>query len=149
MTQDNPAPRRTAAEIKSILDDYFTQEQTARAAAVPAYTYRARVTRWVDGDTADATIDLGFDVWVKTRFRLHGIDTPERGRPGYREATEHNQAIAGPQVDVVVETFKTADKYGRWLAIIHLSDGTTINDRLIWEELAIPYQGGTKKTTTQ
>lgn len=52
----------------------------------PAYTYRATVTRWGDGDTVDLAVDAGFDVTVNTRFRLHGIDTPERGNEGYNAA---------------------------------------------------------------
>lgn len=41
------------------------------------YTYRAKLIRVIDGDTIDAIIDLGFDVWVKKRIRLNGIDAPE------------------------------------------------------------------------
>ena len=32
--------------------------------------YSAKLDRVVDGDTADAMIDLGFDTWVKKRIRL-------------------------------------------------------------------------------
>ena len=35
------------------------------------------VEKVVDGDTIDTVIDLGFDVRVCHRVRLHGIDTPE------------------------------------------------------------------------
>lgn len=35
------------------------------------------VVRVVDGDTIDVLLDLGFDVRVKKRVRLTGIDTPE------------------------------------------------------------------------
>ena len=31
----------------------------------------------VDGDTIDALIDVGFDIWVKKRIRYKGIDTWE------------------------------------------------------------------------
>ena len=41
------------------------------------YKYNAKLIRVVDGDTVDALIDLGFDVWVKKRIRLYGIDAPE------------------------------------------------------------------------
>ena len=41
------------------------------------YEYNAKLIRVIDGDTVDASIDLGFDVWVKKRIRLHGIDAPE------------------------------------------------------------------------
>ena len=41
------------------------------------YTYKAKVTRVVDGDTVDALIDLGFDTHVKKRIRLYGMDAWE------------------------------------------------------------------------
>ena len=41
------------------------------------YEYRATVDRVVDGDTIDFTIDLGFDIKIKERCRLYGVDTPE------------------------------------------------------------------------
>ena len=42
------------------------------------YTYKAHVTRVVDGDTIDVDIDLGFGmVYKKQRVRMMAIDTPE------------------------------------------------------------------------
>ena len=41
------------------------------------YQYNAEIIRCVDGDTVDAWIDVGFDMRIKQRLRLHGIDTPE------------------------------------------------------------------------
>ena len=41
------------------------------------HIYSAKIVRVVDGDTADAMIDLGFDTWVKKRIRFYGVDTWE------------------------------------------------------------------------
>ena len=42
------------------------------------FVYRVEaVTKIVDGDTIDCVFDLGFDVMVKHRVRILGIDTPE------------------------------------------------------------------------
>ena len=41
------------------------------------YEYNAKLDRIIDGDTVDALIDLGFDIWIKKRIRLYGIDAPE------------------------------------------------------------------------
>ena len=41
------------------------------------FEYSAKVVRVVDGDRLDAEIDIGFDVFVKKRIRLYGIDTWE------------------------------------------------------------------------
>ena len=44
---------------------------------VKKHGYSAKLVRVVDGDTADAMIDLGFDTWVKKRIRFYGVDTWE------------------------------------------------------------------------
>ena len=41
------------------------------------YYYNAVVDRVVDGDTLDMTIDLGYNIWIKERVRLYGLNTPE------------------------------------------------------------------------
>jgi micrococcal nuclease len=42
------------------------------------YEYKITIDRWVDGDTVDVDIDLGFDIILKKqRVRLHGINAPE------------------------------------------------------------------------
>ena len=41
------------------------------------YIYKAKCERVVDGDTIDALIDVGFDIWIKKRIRYSGIDTWE------------------------------------------------------------------------
>ncbi len=44
---------------------------------VKKHGYSAKLVRVVDGDTADAMIDLGFNTWVKKRIRFYGVDTWE------------------------------------------------------------------------
>ena len=44
---------------------------------VKKHGYSCKLVRVVDGDTADAMIDLGFDTWVKKRIRFYGVDTWE------------------------------------------------------------------------
>ena len=44
---------------------------------VKKHGYSCKLVRVVDGDTCDAMIDLGFDVWVKNRIRFYGVDTWE------------------------------------------------------------------------
>lgn len=108
----------------------------------PLYFYNAIVLRWIDGDTVDLSVDLGFNVWIKERFRLAGIDTPERGKPGYMEATEFVKQLASSGTRVVVES-NLKDKYGRYLATIYIGD-TTINQELLTSKYAKAYFGGTR-----
>lgn len=110
------------------------------------YRYKAAVDRWVDGDTVDLYVDLGFHIYAKTRFRLYGIDTPERGQLLWAEATAAAKLMAPEGTDVVIEVFKDADKYGRWLVNIQLED-KSVNDALVAAGLARPYDGGTKTWT--
>lgn len=107
------------------------------------YTYQATVLRWVDGDTVKLDVDLGFGLAAKHTFRLYGIDTPERGRAGYDEAKTLVNILAPPLSLVQIQTLKDADKYGRYLAILHVTDGC-VNDILVEDGLAVPYFGGTK-----
>ena len=85
------------------------------------YTYRAKLNRCVDGDTADLEIDLGFYLTAKVRCRLLGIDTPERGKPDYKKATAMLHNLIVSQMDdegyFIVHIGKTG-KYGRWLVDI-------------------------------
>jgi micrococcal nuclease len=42
------------------------------------YIYRIKeIYKVIDGDTIDASIDLGFGIYLTKRIRLAGIDTPE------------------------------------------------------------------------
>lgn len=106
---------------------------------------RVKVDRVVDGDTAIMTVDLGFDINYKHSFRLYGIDTPEKGQPGFREATEALKSmIEGKTVSI---DYFTEDKYGRPLATIYINiDGNLIdvNEYMIKKGLAKPYFGGPK-----
>lgn len=109
----------------------------------PAFQYAADVIRWVDGDTLDVTIDLGFMVTTEQRLRLYGIDTPERGKKGYKEARQFCEGYAPAGTRVVVKTHKTPEKYGRYLAVLYLGP-TSLNDILIEEGHAVSYFGGAK-----
>lgn len=109
----------------------------------PAYTYAAEIVRWIDGDTVDVKVDVGFYITSEVRLRLFGLDTPERGSVNYREAWMKARQLAPSGAKVVVKTYKVADKYGRFLADIYAGDAF-INNVLIEQGLAKPYFGGTK-----
>lgn len=109
------------------------------------YEYEAICERVVDGDTVDLAIDLGLNVWVKERVRLHGIDTPEtfgvkKGSAEYeagKKATARVQELILNRM-VRVETIKDRKgKYGRYIARIWLLDGTCLNSLLVSEGLAV------------
>ena len=114
------------------------------------YEYNATIRYIVDGDTVDVDIDLGFDVWLRNqRIRLYGIDTPEC-RPRNKAEKAHGLLAK----DYVEKTLKLGEvyllrtqekgKFGRYLGEIKVGR-TTINNLLIKELLAVPYQGQSKK----
>ncbi len=119
------------------------------------YTYNIELLRVVDGDTVDAKIDLGFDVSVKKRIRLAGIDTPESRT---RDIEEKAKGLAAKdRVKQLLEgceniTLKShgVGKFGRCLGEIFLDmvDGQekitleSLNELLIKEGHAVEYHGG-------
>lgn len=109
-----------------------------------AHTLPAEILRWTDGDTVWLRVALPFRQTMEADFRLFGIDTPERGRLGWAEATAYARHLAPVGARLSVRTFKDADKYGRYLAL--LGEGAlTINDELVLAGLACLYAGGTRQ----
>lgn len=104
------------------------------------HTYRAIIERWVDGDTVELRVDLGFNTWHEGTFRLAGINTPERGRDGWAEATAAANSAAPVGTEVTASVGKP-DKYGRWLVTLLMDgDEDTLNQQLIDAGYAKPYR---------
>lgn len=109
------------------------------------YTYKAVVINVVDGDTVDVNVDLGFKVYSKQRIRLAGIDTPERGQPGYQEAKDRLKDLVLDK-EVLLNTSR-ASKWGYFLGEIFPIGDTvvSVNSTMLSEGLAKPYDGGKKE----
>lgn len=112
-----------------------------------SYEYRhVEVIRVLDGDTIELAIDVGNSIKWTSKFRLHGIDTPERGQVNYREAIEFLKTLLSEGISKI-ETHKP-DKYGRWLVDIWIpaddSGDYHVNTMMVSRGLAKPYFGGTK-----
>lgn len=113
------------------------------------WTYRTTLLKWVDADTADFRIDLGFRVFSDQRVRLAGINAPELHT---RDAGERARAVAAhvrvremlPEgAPCTVATEKT-EKFGRWLGTVVTASGVDVNAVLLAEGLARPYDGGSR-----
>ncbi len=103
------------------------------------HEYAATITHIVDGDTVDLSCDLGFRIYSRDRFRLFGIDTPERGQAGWAEATAALKNMLPIGASVIIRTAKPyRDKYGRWLATIY-ADGVDINAKMLSDGFAKEY----------
>ena len=88
--------------------------------------YKAKLLRIVDGDTIDAEIEVGFDIFVHKRIRLWGIDAPET------RSRDKDEVRAGKEA------------YRRLAAILALSSGEfeliTHGDG----KFGIPHMGGVR-----
>lgn len=117
------------------------------------YEYPAIALHVVDGDTVDVLvdlitqdIDLGFRIILhihetfEQRIRLYGINTPERGKPGYQEATDKLAELVYGK-PLTCRTIKPHEKYGRWLASIATPDCPNVADAMIAAGFGVPYYG--------
>lgn len=108
------------------------------------YKYEAKLLRVIDGDTVDALVDLGFDVWVKKRIRLYGIDAPESRTKDLEEKALGLQT-KGRLVEImddcgglfILESHGVG-KYGRCLGTLLINE-VNVNELLISEGLAEEY----------
>ena len=114
---------------------------------VKKHGYSCKLVRVVDGDTADAMIDLGFNVWVKNRIRFMGVDAWESRTRNKEEKVKGLAAKAR-----LTEILDNADnkfilqshgvgKFGRCLGELFVDD-KSINQQLINEGHAKEYDGG-------
>ena len=114
------------------------------------FEYNAVLDRVIDGDTVDATIDLGFDTWKKTRIRFYGINTPESRT---RDLEEKKRGLAAK--DRLIEILKANNnkfvlkshgvgKYGRCLGELYVETlgETSVQQTLINEGHGVAYYGG-------
>ncbi len=103
------------------------------------YYYKANVTSVYDGDTITATVDLGFNVKMKIKVRLAGINAPEiRGkqRPEGLKSRDYLRSLILDK-DVVLHTRKDKKgKYGRYIATVYI-DNKNVNDLLVENNHAV------------
>lgn len=115
------------------------------------YKYKAELLRIVDGDTLDCLVDIGFDVFVKKRVRLFGMDTWE-SRTRDLEEKEKGLAAKARLKELIYNNgdkfgliSHELGKYGRVLGTIMLDDGRSANDILVEEGHGYAYDGGNKE----
>ncbi len=122
------------------------------------YIYRAKLDRVVDGDTVDALIDVGFNIWFKKRIRFVGVDTWEsrtrdleekkKGKLAAERTRQLLEEISSKPGYFRIKSYGLG-KYGRVLGELFVMDKDgkqwNINETLITEGHAYVYDGGKKK----
>jgi micrococcal nuclease len=119
------------------------------------YIYRIKqILKVVDGDTIDASIDLGFDISLEKRIRLAAVDTPESRTA---DANEKKYGLESKEwlkhkvenaknILIKTELPDSTEKYGRIIGHLFINDQeTSLNNQMIIEGYAWEYSGGTKK----
>lgn len=97
----------------------------------PAGGDTATVLDVIDGDT----IDVRFGDGREARVRYIGVNTPERGEPCYREATDANAALVDGQTVTLVPDISDTDRNGRLLRYVFVGE-TFVNAQLVREGYA-------------
>ena len=105
------------------------------------YIYEAKVLRWVDGDTVELDVKVGFyftlgDDEDPPTFRLFGADAYEKRDELGPAATALSKELAPEGSKILIRTRKQAngklkDNFGRYLASVYSVDGEDISQALI------------------
>jgi micrococcal nuclease len=106
---------------------------------------KVKLTRVVDGDTA--YVMYRHKVAVLTKLRFLRIDTPERGKRYYKEATDALRNLLTDKklrLEFEKENHYQTDRYGRALVYVY-ADGKNVNlemVRLGWSKFYVKYGEG-------
>ena len=102
------------------------------------YEYKAKLLRWVDGDTILVRVDLGFSCERKERIRLARINSWELNadssyrRRGARSVRFKAKNLCPPGSEVLIQTSKNPkkDMYARYIAEV-IFNGLNLSDELV------------------
>ncbi len=104
-------------------------------ATVPPGAVAARLIRVVDGDTIEVLI-----AGMTEMVRYIGVDTPERGQPGYQSASDANAVLLGEGMLWLAKDQSDRDRYGRLLRYVYDGDGVLVNQALVAQGWAQPVE---------
>ncbi len=110
-----------------------TATPTADLSALPVDATVAQVISITDGDTIQVLVD-----GVKSPVRYIGIDSPERGQPGYQTATQLNALLVQGQTVYLESDVSDTDSFDRLLRYIWLLDGRMVNEELARLGVVVP-----------
>jgi micrococcal nuclease len=119
------------------------------------YTYHVKgITKVVDGDTVDVTLDLGFGVFTEQRVRLLGIDCEETrtrdpvekryGKLAKKQLRHWCYNKPSETMQIRCETRDPKDKFGRALGELWIQD-VNVNKWMVDNHFAVAYNGQSKE----
>ncbi len=124
-------------ESRVLGEDRFQLVKAAGKTEDTLFTYKAYVTRVIDGDTLQVRVDLGFGISADQTLRLRGIDCPELDTPEGRR-TKRSVETELKDVPYIIITSSKSDKYDRYLADVWRGkeNETFLNNLLLEKGLA-------------
>jgi endonuclease YncB( thermonuclease family) len=129
------------------------EECYSKGEIMELYWYKCELVRCIDGDTVEIWVDFGFHHRWKIGVRLFGLNAPEivgaNSAAGKAAKAYLEQLLNAP--GLVLHSVKDrADKYGgRWLGEFY-RDGVNLNQKMIEDGHAVPWDGqGTKPVPEQ
>jgi micrococcal nuclease len=129
-TSQNNGSYNNSNGINPISNYNQTTNSQTKINTAPATNYEASgyCPYVVDGDTIDVD-GVG-------RIRFVGVNTPERGQPGYQEAKDFVKTLClGKTVGIDIDNAKHYDKYGRVLAVVYAGN-INVNAELLKKRYA-------------
>ena len=135
-----------------VVGGYYDIRRNKMGKKLDPWVYNARLIRVVDGDTADAWIDCGFNISVKKRIRFMGVDTwesrtrnLEEKKLGLKAKAYTREMLERNDGKFTVKSHGVG-KYGRLLGEIFIEgEDKSLNQLLIDNGHAYEYDGGKKK----
>ena len=108
------------------------------------------VMRWIDGDSLEVMIDLGFHVSIIETVRVYGVNCPESNsadvgeRERGKKATKFANDVCPSGTMIMMKTFKadSREKFGRYLADVVLEGNRRYADMVISSGNGVEYFGG-------
>jgi micrococcal nuclease len=119
------------------------------------YQYKIKVLRVIDGDTIEASIDLGFNIFFKQFIRLTNIDAPEVRtlneevkKYGLRAKEKLEEYLnSGDSIIVATQNPNRTEKYGRVLGEVYVEgNNLTASEFMFANQYAWVYDSKNRKS---
>lgn len=106
------------------------------------YEYQARIEKIIDGDTFEATVDLGFHTYSRQHFRLENYSAPEISgvEKEFGIIAQKKLEELLPVGEIIMLRSAKTEKFGRWLANVNWESGS-LSDYLMKQGYGLAWDG--------
>lgn len=114
------------------------QKQLAAIGLGAGMLHNATIINIIDGDTYDCIVDLDFNLTIKIRIRLFGVNCPEMDHKNQDGIDAKNFAIKKLLDKKVIIDFYHYDSFGRCLCDLWINN-KNFAETLLEQRLAVEY----------